>query len=72
MLFARLQDQLAMTTGTVGWCAVSTESSEGLAYRQGNSTAAISKQIAHRGSFSGLCVRVPAFTARLGNPEDKP
>jgi hypothetical protein len=70
MFVARIQDQLATNAITaMGWCAVSANG-EGLAYRalRGGSTAAASfSKIAHRGSFSGLCVTKPA---RLGNPED--
>jgi hypothetical protein len=68
MLLARVQDQLANPAITaMGWCAVSAQG-ERLAYRILRSeTAAKALKIAHRGSFSGLCVTKPS---RLGNPED--
>jgi hypothetical protein len=74
MLFARVQDQLANITASAAmWsCCVSAAASgnrEGRAYRLARTTAAFSKQFAHRGSVSSLCVAKPG---RLGNPEDTP
>jgi hypothetical protein len=74
MLLARVQDQLACTTASAAcWSCVS-NMGEGKTYRtvgasSSERTAAFSKQFAHRGSASSLCVRIPA---RLGNPEDNP
>lgn len=74
MLLARVQDQLACLTAKAEmWSCVSfapvSKASEGRGYAMTGTTAASSKQFAHRGSASGLCVRIPA---RLGNPEDNP
>jgi hypothetical protein len=64
MYLTRLQDQLTMTSpqAMVWSCAMVTEGG-----REGSPVKAISKQFAHRGSFSILCARL---SARLGNPED--
>jgi len=69
MLFARVQDQLAIITVKAAmWSCVSV-SGEAQAYRLTRTTALTSKQFAHRGGFSGLSVLEPC---RLGNPEDRP
>jgi hypothetical protein len=68
MVLARVQDQLANPAiAAMGWCVISAKG-ERFAYRALRSgTAAEALKIAHRGSFSGLCVTKPS---RLGNPED--
>ena len=65
MYLARVQNQIATTApqAPVWSCAMVLGCGR-------EATRPVSKQFAHRGSFSSLCARSFSLNARLGNPED--